>query len=84
MLNDSLANQESRKQQLESMKDSLSDAKHIIWDHLAKEIKRLKDYLMQVEDEKQLEISCLANVLTVQESNGDKPFQAQNSINYLN
>ena len=84
ILNDNLDNQESLKQQLESMKDSLSDAKHIIWDHLAKEIKLLKDYLIQVEDEKQVAISRLANVLIVQESMGDKPFQAQSAINYLN
>ena len=69
-LNDTLSNQESLKKQLDSQKDSLNDAKHIIWDHLAEGIKILKDYLIHIEDERQLEISCLANVLTIQESMG--------------
>lgn len=39
---------------------------------------------MHIEDEKQLKIYCLANVLTVQESMGDKPLQAQNATSYFN
>lgn len=66
------------------MKYSLTNAKCIIWDQLDKEIKRLEDYLVQVEDARQLATSCLSDVLIVQESMRDKPLQAYNVINYLN
>ena len=84
LLQESLANQESLTQQLRSANNSLIDAKYIIWDHLLKEIKKLKDYFIQVEDERQLATSCLDNLLTLQENLGDKPLQAQNAINFLN
>ena len=77
LLQESLANKESLTQQL-------IDTKHIIWDHLLKEIKRLKDYFFQVEDERKLTTSCLDSMKTIQENLGDKPLQAQNAINYLN
>ena len=51
---------------------------------MLKEVKRLKDYFVQVEDERQLETSFLDNLQTLQENLGDKPFQAHNAINYLN
>ena len=51
---------------------------------MLKEVKKLKDYFIQVEDEKQLATSFLANLLTLQENMGDKPLQAQNAINFLN
>ena len=60
------------------------NAKQIIWDHLAKEIKKVKDYLVELEDERELATTCLANVSIIQESLGDKPLQALNAINYLN
>lgn len=84
LLKESLANQELLTQLLKSTKNSLIDAKYIIWDHLLKEVKKLKDYFIQVEDEQQLATSCLANLLTLQENLGDKPLQAQNAINFLN
>ena len=84
MLKENLVNQELLNQQLRSAKDSLIDAKYIIWDHLLKEVKKLNDYFIQVEDERMLAYSCLANLLTLQENMGDKPFQDQNAINFLN
>jgi len=36
------------------------------------------------EDERELAVSCLANVVIVQEGMGDKPLQDHNAINYLN
>ena len=84
LLQEILSSQESLTQQLRSSNNSLIDAKHIIWDHLFKELKRLKDYFFQVEDERQLATSCLDNLQTLQENLGDKPFQAQNVINFLN
>ena len=60
------------------------NAKQIIWDHLANEIKKVRDYLVELEDERELATTCLANVSIIQESLGDKPLQALNAINYLN
>jgi len=60
------------------------NGKQIIWDRLAKEIKKVRDYLVELEDEKELVTTCLANVSTIQEILGDKPLQALNSINYPN
>ena len=53
LLSYSLAKKESLKRQLDSLKGSLIHAKHIIWDHIIKEIKKLKDYLIMIEDEKE-------------------------------
>ena len=66
------------------MKESIIDAKHIIWDHIVKESKKLKDYLIMIEDERALTTSFLANVITIQEGMGDKYLQVHNAINYLN
>ena len=61
LLHEILANQESLTQQLRSTNTSLINAKNIVWDHLLKEVKRLNDYFVQDEDERQLETSCLDN-----------------------
>ena len=63
LLKESLDNQELLTRQLKSAKDNLIDAKYIIWDQLLKEVKKLKDYFIHIEDEKQLTSSCLANLL---------------------
>ena len=65
LLSGSLSEKENLKRQLDSLKGSLIDAKHIIWDHIIKEIKKLKDYLTMIEDERALALSCLANVVIV-------------------
>ena len=44
----------------------------------------MKDYFVQVEDERQLETSCLDNFQTLQENLGNKHFQAHNALNFLN
>ena len=48
------------------------------------EIKKLKDYLLMLQDEKDLVDTCLSNVDLVQEMMDDKPIQAQRAINFLN
>ena len=65
------------------MKNSLTDVKHIIWDHLALELKKFKDYFAWVEDEKELASSCLTRTPIFQEGLGDKPLIALNVIKYL-
>ena len=73
LLKEILANQELMTQQLRLVKDILIEAKYIIWDYLSNEMKKLKEYFIQIEDERQLASSCLANLLTHQENLGDKP-----------
>jgi len=51
---------------------------------MLKEVKRLKDHLIILHDEKALVSTCLSNVVVVQENMGDKPIQAQKEINFLN
>lgn len=49
-----------------------------------REVKKLKDHLIMLQDERSLVITFLSNVALVQESMGDKPIQAQKVINFLN
>ena len=82
-LEQSSVENESLRRELETTKNNLIEAKHFIWDHLRREIKKVKDYLVELEDERELATLCLANVSTIQESLADKPLQALNAINYL-
>ena len=75
-LKESLETQEVLTQQVRLAKYVLSEAKQVIWDSLFREIKNIKEYFVQVEDEKQLAISCIANLQVLHDSLGDKPFQA--------
>ena len=58
---------ENLKKQLDSAKKSLIYAKHMVWDYIVKEIKKLKDYLIMLEHERVLATTCLINVAIVQE-----------------
>lgn len=83
VLEQSLAENESLRRQLEATKNNLIEAKHLIWDHLIREVKKLKDYLVELEDKRELSTTYLDNVSTIQEILGDKPLQALNVINCL-
>jgi hypothetical protein len=43
---------------------------------MLKEVKKLKDHLIMLQDEKTLVATFLSNVAMVQENLGDKPIQA--------
>lgn len=83
-LKESLETREMLTQQVRLAKDVLAEAKQIIWDSLFREFKKLKEHFVQVEDERQLATSCLANLQVIYDTLGYKPLQAQNIINYLN
>jgi transposase-like protein len=51
---------------------------------MIKEVKKLKDHLILLQDEKTLVATLLSNVVVVQENMGDKPIQTQKAINFLN
>lgn len=72
------------RKQVEARKQALKDTKILLWDCILKEVKKLKDFLLMLQDEKDLIETCLSNVSLVQEMMGDKTIQAQRPINYLN
>ena len=78
------AENENLRKQVEVGKQALRDTKSLLWDHMLKEIKKLKDYFLMLQDEKYLVDTCLTDVNLVQEMMGDKPIQAQRAINFLN
>ena len=84
LLVESSADKENLKRKVDSVKQALIDAKYLVWDHITKEIKKLKDYLIMLQDEKTLVATCSTNVALVQEGMGDKPVQAQKASNFLN
>jgi hypothetical protein len=51
---------------------------------MLKEIKKLKDHLIMLQDEKTPVATCLSNVVVVQENMDDKLIKAQKAINFLN
>ena len=75
---------ENLKRHVDPVRQDLMDAKCLLWDHITKEIKKIKDHLVMLQDENTLVTTCLSNVALVQESMGDKPIQAQRAINFLN
>ena len=81
---ETLIENENIRRQVEASRHALKDTKFLLWDNIMKEVKKLKDHLIMLQDERSLVITCLSNIVVVQESMGDKPIQAQKSINFLN
>ena len=75
---------ENLKRKVEESNQSLKDTKLLLWDHMLKEIKKLKDHLIMLQDEKTLVATCLSNIAVVQENMSDNPIQAQKEIKFLN
>ena len=84
VLTETTTKNENLRKQVKEGKHALRDTKYLLWDHMLKEIKKLKDYLLMLQDEKALIDTCLSNVNLVQEMMGDKPIQPQRAINFLN
>ena len=72
LLPKSSTDKENLKRWVDAVKKALMDAKCLLSDHITKEIKKLKDHLVMLQDEKILVTTCLSNVALVQESMGDK------------
>ena len=75
---------ENLRRQVEANRKALKDTKFFLWDNILKEVKKLKDHLIMLQDERSLVITCLSNVALVQDNMGDKPIQTQKAINLLN
>ena len=84
LLTECSTDKENLKRQVDSIKQALIDAKCLAWNHITKEIKKMKDYLIMLQDEKTLVDTCLINVALVQEGMGVNHVQAQRAINFLN
>ena len=84
LLVESSTEKENLQRQGEASRQALKDINFLLWDNIIKEVKKMKDHLIMLQDERSLMITCLSNVALVQESMGDKPIQAQNTINFLN
>lgn len=69
---------------MDVVRQDLKDAKPLLWHNITKEIKKLKDHPVMLQDERILVITCLSNVALVQECMRDKPIKAQGAINFLN
>ena len=54
LLPESSADKENLKRQVDDVKQALMDAKSLLWDNITKEIKKLKDHLVMLQDEKTL------------------------------
>ena len=75
-MKESLETQEMLTQQVILAKDVLAEEKQAIWDSLFREIIKLKEHFIQVEDERQLATSCLGNLQVFEDILGGKPLQA--------
>ena len=75
---------ENLRRKVEAGNKYLKNTKFLLWDHMLKEIKKLKDHLIMLQDENTLVAPCLSNVAVVKENMGDKPIRAQKTINFLN
>ena len=64
------------RKQVEVGKQALKDTKILLWNCVLKEVKKLKDFLLMLQDEKALIETYQTNVSLVQEMVGDKPIQA--------
>ena len=72
------------QQQLQLTEQSLIESKYLMWDHITSKMKNIKDYFVQVEDEREFSSTVSANIFNFKQMLGDKPSKAQNFINYLN
>lgn len=58
ILTETSTENENLRSQVEAGKQALNDTKFILWDHMLKEAKKLKDHLIMLKDEKTLVAKC--------------------------
>ena len=84
LLTETSTENENLRRQVEVGKQSLKDTKFLLWDHMLKQVKNLKDHLIMLQDEKTVVATCLSNLAVVQANMCDEPIQAQKAIHFLN
>ena len=65
LLTETSIENENLIRQVEASKQPLKDTKLLLWDHMLKEVKKLKDHLIMLQDEKSLVTTFLLNVVVV-------------------
>ena len=66
-----------------SFRQALIELRTTLWDNINREIKKVKEYLILLDEEKKLANLSLTNAKTMLESLGGKPAIAQAAINLL-
>ena len=59
LLAEIFADKENLKRQVEVVTQALKDAKSLLSDNITKEVKKLKDHLIMLHDERSLVMTCL-------------------------
>ena len=65
LLPESSKEKDNLKRQVEVVRQGLKDAKFLLWDNITKDVKKLKDHLIMLQDERSLVITCLSNVIQI-------------------
>ena len=65
LLAKSSTDKENMKRQVDVVRQALKDDKSLLKDNITKEIKKLKDHLVMLQDERTLVITCLSIVALV-------------------
>ena len=73
LITEALADRDKLQEHGDSTKKALIEDKTIIWDHIHREVKKVKDYLILLDEEKELASTCMKNATLVLENMGDKP-----------
>ena len=68
---------------ISSFKQALIELRTTLWDNINRQIKKMKEYLILLDEEKKLANLSLTNAKTFLESLGGKPAIAQAAINLL-
>lgn len=62
LLTESSTENENLQRQIEASRQTLKDTKFLLWDYMLKEVKKLKEHLIMLQDERSLVTTCLSNV----------------------
>ena len=65
LLTESSTENENLQKQVEASRHALKDIKFLLWDYMLKEVRKLKDHLIMLQDERSLVTTCLSNVVVV-------------------
>ena len=83
LLNDDTIEKVRLQNIISSFRQSLIELRTTLWDNINREIKKMKEYLILLDEEKKLANLSLTNAKTMLESLGGKPTIAQATINLL-
>ena len=59
LLAESSAEKESLQRQVEASNQALKDTNFLLWENIMKEVKKMNDHIIMLQDERSLVITCL-------------------------